>query len=409
MRKDDRAMRIREVGHRLISTNEVISYGHQSIAEEDIESVGKVLRSPFLTTGPVAAEFESSLCELTGAKHAIVCSNGTTALHLACLGLGIAKDDLGITSPITFLASANCVEFCGGRTDFVDIDSKTLCLSPDKLEDYCKNVAVPKVVIPVDFAGVPADLPAIDALSKKYGFRTIEDAAHSIGSSYDHDGRQISCGACAHSDLAIFSFHPVKTITCGEGGAVLTNDDEIAERIRLLRSHGVQRRVDLLTKKDGPWYYEMSDLSFNCRITDFQCALGKSQLKRLPYFKSRRQEIVDRYNAAFSGIDELIVPHINNGLGNSICYHLFIIQFRGGSPKRYEAFQELYNAKISCQIHYIPVYWQPYYNKKYGYPIGKCANAEKYYDQCLTLPLYPALSDDEVDYIIESVVKCLRG
>ncbi|MEI6315645.1 MAG: aminotransferase class I/II-fold pyridoxal phosphate-dependent enzyme, partial [Syntrophus sp. (in: bacteria)] len=284
MSNDEHKISIQEVGRRLISTNEFISYGHQSVSEEDIEAVAEVLRSPFLTTGPVAAEFESSLCELTGAKHAIVCSNGTTALHLACLGLGIAKDDLGITSPITFLASANCVEFCGGRSDFVDIDPETLCLSPVKLEAYCKNVAVPKVVIPVDFAGVPADLPTIHTLSKKYGFRTIEDAAHSIGSSYEFDGHQISCGACVHSDLAIFSFHPVKTITCGEGGAVMTNDDKMAERIRLMRSHGIERRIDLLTKNDGPWYHEMTDLSYNCRITDFQCALGKSQLKRLQYF-----------------------------------------------------------------------------------------------------------------------------
>ena len=308
MSYDESKMRIQEVGRRLTSTNEFISYGHQSISEEDIEAVGKVLRSSFLTTGPVAAEFEAALCELTGAKHAIVCSNGTTALHLACLGLGIAKDDLGITSPITFLASANCVEFCGGRTDFVDIDPANLCLSPEKLEDYCKNVAVPKVVIPVGFAGVPAELPAIYALSKKYGFRTIEDAAHSIGSSYEWMGRQISCGSCVHSDLAIFSFHPVKTITCGEGGAVLTNDDQIAERIRLMRSHGMVRDIDLLTKNDGPWYYEMTDLSFNCRITDFQCALGKSQLKRLQHFKARRREIVDRYNTAFSAFDELTFP-----------------------------------------------------------------------------------------------------
>ena len=406
MSNDERKRRIQEVERRLTSTNEFISYGHQSISEEDIEAVGKVLRSPFLTTGPVAAEFESSLCDLTGAKHAIVCSNGTTALHLACLGIGISKDDLGITSPITFLASANCVEFCGGRTDFVDIDPETLCLSPEKLEAYCKTVAVPKVVIPVDFAGIPADLPAIHALSKKYGFRTIEDAAHSIGSSYEWNGHQVSCGACVHSELAIFSFHPVKTITCGEGGAVLTNDDKMAERLRRMRSHGIEKRVDLLTKSDGPWYHEMTDLSYNCRITDFQCALGRSQLKRLQYFKERRRDIVDRYSSAFSAFEELTLPH--DPKGSSVCYHLYILQFHEGSQKRYEAFQKLWNVRVYSQIHYIPVYWQPYYNKKYGYPTGKCPNAEKYYAQCLSLPLYPALSDDEVDYVIESVVDCLR-
>jgi UDP-4-amino-4,6-dideoxy-N-acetyl-beta-L-altrosamine transaminase len=406
MSNDERQRRIREVEYRLTSTNRFISYGHQSISEEDIEAVANVLRAPFITTGPVAEKFESSLCNLTGAKHAIVCSNGTTALHLACLGLGISKDDLGITSPITFLASANCVEFCGGRTDFVDIDPETLCLSPEKLEAYCKNVAVPKVVIPVDFAGIPADLPAIHALSKKYGFRIIEDAAHSIGSSYELNGGQVSCGACVHSDLAILSFHPVKTITCGEGGAILTNDDKMAERIRLMRSHGIERRIDLLTKNDGPWYHEMSDLSYNCRITDFQCALGESQLKRLQHFKERRREIVDRYNTAFSVFDELMLPP--NPKESSVCYHLYVLQFVDGGQKRYDVFQKLWKVRIYCQIHYIPVYWQPYYNKKYGYPIGKCPDAEKYYAQCLSLPLYPALSDDEVDYVIESVVDCLK-
>ncbi len=406
MNDHEHKKRLQEVERRLISTDSFISYGHQSISEDDIEAVASVLRSPYLTTGPVAAEFESLLCDLTGAKHAIVCSNGTTALHLACLGLGIDKGDLGVTSPITFLASANCVEFCGGRADFVDIDPDTLCLSPEKLESYCKNVAVPKVVIPVDFAGVPADLPAINALSKKFGFKIIEDAAHSIGSSYEWDGRRISCGACVHSDLAIFSFHPVKTITTGEGGAILTNDDKLADRIRLMRSHGMEKRADLLTKNDGPWYYEMADLSYNCRITDFQCALGKSQLNKLQSFKARRQEIVDRYNAAFSAFAELLLPPAPKG--SSTCYHLYVLRFQNGAQKRHEAFQKLCNVRICCQVHYIPVYWQPYYKKKYNYPAGKCPNAEKYYAQCLSLPLYPALRNDEVDYVIDKVVSCIQ-
>jgi len=406
MNDHEHKKRLQEVERRLISTDSFISYGHQSVSEEDIEAVAQVLRSPFLTTGPVAAEFESALCDLTGAKHAIVCSNGTTALHLACLGLGIDRGDLGVTSPITFLASANCVEFCGGRADFVDIDPDTLCLSPEKLESYCKNVAVPKVAIPVDFAGVPADLPAINALSKKFGFKIIEDAAHSIGSSYEWNGRQISCGACVHSDLAIFSFHPVKTITTGEGGAILTNDDKLADRIRLMRSHGMEKRADLLTKNDGPWYYEMADISYNCRITDFQCALGKSQLKKLQSFKARRQEIVDRYNTAFSAFTEVLLPPAPEG--SSTCYHLYVLRFQNGGQKRYEAFQKLLKSKIYCQIHYIPVYWQPYYLKKYGYQTGKCPEAEAYYARCLSLPLYPALSNDEVDYIIKSVIDCLK-
>jgi UDP-4-amino-4,6-dideoxy-N-acetyl-beta-L-altrosamine transaminase len=402
----EREKRIQAVGDRLLSTNSTISYGRQSISDDDIEAVAKVLRSPFLTTGPVAHEFEKELCDLTGAKHAIVCSSGTAALHLACLALNITEGDLGITSPITFLASANCVEFCGGRVDFVDIDPTTLCLSAEKLEAYCRDVAIPKVVIPVDFAGIPADLPVIHTLSKKYGFKVIEDAAHSIGSWYEWEGRQVSCGACVHSDAAIFSFHPVKTITCGEGGAILTNDDTLAERVRRMRSHGVQHNANLLTRNDGPWYYEMSDLNYNCRITDFQCALGKSQLKRLEYFKQRRQSIVDRYNLAFESYENLILPPAPDS--SSVCYHLYPLQFLNGREQRFKVFQKLASMNIFCQIHYIPVYWQPYYKNKYKYPMGKCENAEAYYSRCLSLPLYPALTDDEVDFIIDSVVGCLE-
>jgi len=382
-----------------------IPYSHQLIDENDIKAVAKVLRDDFITTGPVAEQFEQDLCALTGAKHAIVCSNGTTALHLACLALNIDQHSLGVTSPITFLSSANCIEFCGGSADFVDIDRETLCLSPEHLEEYCKNVAVPDVVIPVDFAGVPADLPAIWALSAKYGFKVIEDAAHSIGSTYTHDGSVSHCGGCAHSDLAVFSFHPVKTITTGEGGAVLTNDDKMAERIRRMRSHGIERTPNLLGRNDGPWYYETSELNFNYRITDFQCALGISQLRKLSEFKRRRKEIVDTYNDAFNGNRALIVPKEPENA--SVCYHLYPLQFKEGNETRYRVFKEMSDNGIFCQIHYIPVYWQPYYSKKYGYPVGKCPEAESYYSGCLSLPLYPALKDDELAFIIEKIFECV--
>lgn len=384
-----------------------ISYGHQWIDETDIEEVSKVLRSDFITTGPVAAEFENDLCELTGAKHAIVCSNGTTALHLACVALGIDKNSLGVTSPITFLSSANCIEFCNGHVDFIDIDRNTLCLSPDRLEDYCDNIAVPELVIPVDFAGVPADLPSIRALSNKYGFKVIEDAAHSIGSTYTHNGKTYHCGGCAHTDLAIFSFHPVKTITTGEGGAVLTNKDEMADKIRRMRSHGVMRDSNLLGRNGGPWYYEMSDLNFNYRITDFQCALGKSQLRKLPQFKRRRKEIADRYNSAFKGNPALITPE--EPAVTSVCYHLYPLRFADGSKIRYKVFARLSALSIFCQIHYIPVYWQPYYHEKYNFQIGKCPEAEAYYSRCLSLPMYPALKDDEVDFVIANLLECLES
>ena len=330
---------------------------------------------------------------------------GLLHCNLACLALDLNDRSLGVTSPITFLSSANCVEFCGGRADFADIDPDTLCLSPERLEEYCKNVAVPDVVIPVDFAGVPADLPAIRVPAEKYGFKVIEDAAHSIGTTYMYNGTTYHCGGCAHSDLAIFSFHPVKTVTTGEGGAVLTNDKQMADRIRRMRSHGMERNANLLSRNDGPWYYEMSELNFNCRITDFQCALGKSQLRKLPEFKRRRKEIVDMYNNAFGENPHLIVPkQFENA---SICYHLYPLQFTSGKETRYRVFNHLAKNRIFCQIHYIPVYWQPYYRNKYGYPIGKCPQAETYYDRCLSLPLYPALKNDEVRYVIDTTLSCL--
>ncbi|CAK0769029.1 UDP-4-amino-4, 6-dideoxy-N-acetyl-beta-L-altrosamine transaminase [Gammaproteobacteria bacterium] len=393
----------KQVVRRLENPEYWISYGRQLIDEDDIAAVVTALESSFITTGPAATDFEKALSRLTGAKHAIVCSNGTAALHLACIGLHVHEHNLGITSPITFLSSANCVEFCKGRVDFVDIDPETLCLSFEKLDDYCRNHEIPKVVIPVDFAGIPANLPAIWMLAHKYGFKVIEDAAHSIGSSYQFDGQEYQCGSCTHSDAAIFSFHPVKTITTGEGGAVLTNDDELANRIRMMRSHGMKRYPDLVHKNEGQWYYEIEELSSNFRITDFQCALGLSQLKKLSIFKSRRTEIVRQYNNAFAENPNLIIPP--EPVGSSICYHLYPLRFVNGASTRNKIFQKLNSYKIHCQIHYIPVYWQPYYRDKYYFPTGKCPNAEIYYSQCLSLPLYPALKNDEVDFIIEKILE----
>lgn len=381
--------------------NKIISYGRQWIFEEDFAEIEEVLKSLFLTTGPKAREFEKALCDLTGAKHAIVCANGTAALHLACMSLGISKGDLGLTSANTFLSSANCIEFCGGDVDFIDIDPETLCLSPALLENYCKSNKAPKVVIPVDFAGFPADLPAIKKLSNKYGFKIIEDAAHSIGTTYFHEGVEYQCGSCAHSDLAIFSFHPVKTITTGEGGAVLTNDDELARKVRSFCSHGMVRNLQLNGETEGPWYYEMEEMGYNYRLTDFQCALGKTQLKRLDFFKKRRVEIANRYTEAFKEIKSIITPVFP--ISTSVCPHLYVIQIEEGSHKRHEIYKELIEHNIYCQIHYIPVYWQPYYKNKYGYEKGKCMNAEHYYRRCLSIPFFPALSNTEVDFVIEKI------
>ncbi len=386
--------------------NNSLPYGRQWVNSADVDSVMASLAAPFLTTGPVVAGFEAELCRLTGARHSIACVNGTAALHLACMALGVDHGDWGLTSPNSFLASANCVEFCGGQVDFIDIDSDTLCLSSEKLEDYLKGKRVPKVVIPVSFAGVPADLPAIKALSDKYGFAVIEDAAHSLGSDYRVDGQVFASGSCAHSDLAIFSFHPVKNITTGEGGAVMTNDDKLACRLRSLRNHATEKSESVM-EMEGPWYYEMQELAYNYRITEFQCALGMSQLVRLSEFKRRRQEIATAYNTAFKENFDLILLPVTLC---DACPHLYPIQFKRGSRIRKLMYQELKKVNIHCQVHYIPIYWQPYYAKKYGYEKGKCPNAETYYSRCLSLPLFPAMTDHDVERVIgavlNSVVKC---
>lgn len=377
-----------------------IPYGHQSIDSNDINEIVKVLKSEWMTSGPTVELFEKKLCELTGANYAVACSNGTAALHLSCLALDIKNGELGITSPLTFLASANCVEFCGGNVDFIDIGETELSLSPAILEKYCEEVAIPKFVIPVDFAGIPADLPAIWALAKKFGFYVIEDAAHAIGSTFKFEKETYSCGSCSFSDLAIFSFHPVKTVTTGEGGAILTNNKKLAERLRLLRNHGITKDESVLTR-NGPWYYEVHDLGFNYRLTDLQCALGLSQLHKLNKFKVRRTEIVAKYNDAFSDNSELITPMWSET--KSPCFHLYTLQFRGGASVRLRIYNKLKEKKIYTQVHYIPVYWQPYYKMKYKYPVGKCPNAEKYYERCLSIPLYPAMTDEIVDYVIDAV------
>jgi perosamine synthetase len=384
-----------------------IPYAKQWISQDDIQEVSKILKSDFLTTGPVISRFENRLCDLTGARHAIACSNGTAALHLACIALGIGEHDLGLTSPNSFLASANCIEFCGGHTDFIDIDPVTLCMSPEKLESYCRNQRIPNVVIPVDFAGLPADLPKIKALSKKFGFSIIEDAAHAIGSTYQFEGKTYACGCCTHSDLAIFSFHPAKTITTGEGGAILTNDDDLAAKLRTLRNHGMVKNQNLDKPIDGPWYYEMETLGFNYRISDFQCALGISQLDCLEKFKIRRNKIVSLYNKAFLANNKLILPP--KDLADNACPHLYPIQLADGQEARLAMYQSLQTHDIHTQVHYIPIYWQPYYANKYGYTKGKCPHAEAYYSRTLSLPLFPAMTNDQVHQVIESVLAGLSA
>jgi UDP-4-amino-4,6-dideoxy-N-acetyl-beta-L-altrosamine transaminase len=379
----------------------IIPYGKQCIDKEDIDSVVKSLQSDYLTTGPAVSQFEDALCEKVGARFAIACANGTTALHLACMSLGITKKDICITSPITFLASANCVEYCGGKIDFVDIDQKTRCLSVSGIEEYCKRNPPPSVVIPVDFAGVPADLPKLWALAKKYKFKVIEDAAHSLGSTYTYRGKQYQCASCNHSDLAILSFHPVKTVTTGEGGAVLTNSETLAKKLRVLRTHGMIK--DAATLINGEWYYEMREIGYNYRITDFQCALGLTQLKKLKDFKEKRQKIVNQYNKEFNNISAISIPPWPQN--TSPCFHLYPIHIKGGMEIRKRVYEELKKCSILTQVHYIPVYWQPFYAEKYGFMRGLCPNAEKYYSGCLSLPLYPSMTQSDVNYVIKNFLK----
>ncbi|MEY4669660.1 MAG: UDP-4-amino-4,6-dideoxy-N-acetyl-beta-L-altrosamine transaminase [Pseudomonadota bacterium] len=382
-----------------------IPYGRQTITAEDVACVVDTLGSDFLTSGPQVSLFEEELASLAGAKHAIACSNATAGLHLACMALDLPSGGLAITTPITFVASSNCFEYVGLRSDFVDIDPKTRCLSVDALEKYCLTKEIPQVVVMVSFAGVPADLPRVFALSRRFGFKVIEDAAHAIGSRYVSDGAWHHSGGCAHSDLAVFSFHPVKTITTGEGGAVLTNDDEVAKRLRRLRSHGIERGQAHIPKGEGAWYYEMLELGFNYRITDIQCALGRSQLRRLASIKGRRREIVDHYTRALSSVPGLTPPVCP--ADTDPCFHLAAVELPGGASDRKRIYEHLVARGVQPQVHYIPVYWHPYYRQKYGYAPGKCPHAEEYYARCLSLPLYEGLSDTEVAYVIDTLVDAI--
>ena len=390
-----------------MSDEHLLNYSRQSLDKEDIRAVTETLSAPFLTTGPRVEAFETALCKLTGADYAVACSSGTAALHLACMAIGIGPGDVGLTSPISFLASANCMEYCGAKADFIDIDPDTLCLSSEALEAYCRKNSPPKVVIPVDLAGVPADLPGIRALSRKYGFKIIEDASHALGSAYHEGATSYGCGGCAHSDLAVFSFHPVKNITTGEGGAVMTNDRDLAVKLRRLRSHGMVR-PDASQAADEGWLYEMHDLGYNYRITDIQCALGISQLKKLSRFKARRQQIVSWYNRAFQGHSDLVTPP--KILETDAFPHLYSLRITISPKARATVYRFLKTeAHIQCQVHYIPIYLQPYYAGKYGYKTGKCPEAEAYYAGCLSLPLFPDMTDDEVRHVITSVFSAISS
>lgn len=376
----------------------MIPYGRQLIDEDDISAVTAVLKSDYLTQGPKVAEFEKAICDYTGAKYCVAVANGTAALHIAVAALDLQQGCEGITSPITFTASANSMIYCGIRPVFADIDPATYNISPESIEK--KITSKTRLLTPVHFAGQPADMVKISEIAKKNGLKVIEDAAHAIGSKYS-DGSPI--GNCLYSDLTIFSFHPVKTITTGEGGAVTTNSPELYQKLLLLRSHGITKDPDILNCNPGPWYYEMLGLGYNYRMCDIQAALGVSQMRRLDAFANKRREIVTAYNNAFKSIEWLQTPVEHPDVYS--CFHLYIalIDFKRINKTRKSVIEELRNKGIGTQVHYIPVYLQPYYKKVFGYGPGLCQNAENYYEKCLSLPLYPGMSEQDTEAVISAV------
>ena len=385
---------------------QTLPYGRQSLDEDDYNAVMGVLKGDWLTQGPLIDAFEKGLAETCGVRYAVVVSSGTAALHLACLAAGVGPGDLGITSPITFVASANCIAYCGGTPGFVDINPGTACLDPALLKAACVRQA-PKVVIPVDFAGQPADLPAIQDVARQYGALVIEDAAHSLGASYEHAGQWYQAGSCAHSDMAILSFHPVKHITTGEGGAVLTNSPDHYAKLQRLRTHGITRDQSLLTRNDGPWYYEQYDLGYHYRITDIQCALGLSQLAKLGGFVTRRRALVERYKNALASLAADLTLLLEEP-GKRSAYHLLVAQIHGGSTQRRHVFECLAARKIRCQVHYIPVHLQPWYQQHLGTRPDNFPQAESFYSGCLSLPLFPGMSDGDVDRVANALKVALR-
>ena len=377
----------------------MIYYGHQHITEKDIQAVERVLHSDWLTQGPAIESFEKKVANYCGAKYAVAVTNATSALHIACKAAGLGEDDVLWTSPITFTASANCGRYCGADVDFVDIDDKTYNMNVAELRHKLATaVKKPKVVIPVHLAGQSCDMEAIKALADEYGFKIIEDASHATGADY----KNTKVGSCCYSDMTVFSFHPVKIVTTGEGGIVLTNNKELYEKLKLYRSHGITRDSDLMTHEaDGPWYYQQIELGFNYRMTDMQAALGCSQMDSLDEFVARRRYLVKRYNEKLKNLP-LRTPYQDEATNPS--WHIYIIRvdFTKVTLSKNEIFARMRDRGIALNLHYIPVHTQPYY-QNLGFQNGDFPVSEKYYEEAITLPLYYDLTDEQQDEVIEAL------
>jgi perosamine synthetase len=387
----------------------MISYGKQSIDQSDIDSVVEVLKGDWLTQGPTVDVFENDLNNYFGSKYACAVANGTAALHLTGLALGWQSGDIVITTPITFLATANCIVYAGATPDFVDIDPVTYTIDPNLVEEkvkaYQSKGKKVKAIIGVDYAGHPCDWKALREIADKYDLQLVNDNCHAMGASLDDDKQY----ATKYADIVVQSYHPVKHITTGEGGAVLTNEPSIDEKVRRLRSHGMTRDSKLLESNDGPWYYEMHDLGFNYRITDFQCALGSSQLKKLDLFIKKRQAIAGNYDQAFSDIDTFTIPKSLNSIDHA--YHLYPLQigFEKLSVSKLNFFLEMKKLDINLQVHYIPIHMQPFFVKNYNFKLTDYPKSEEFYYREVSLPIFPSLDEENTSKVVSAISETLYG
>ena len=385
----------------------MIPYGKQSIDQSDIDAVVKVLKSDWITQGSAVETFENDLNNYFGSKHACAVSNGTAALHLTGPALGWQPGDIVITTPITFLATANCIIYAGATPDFVDIDPVSYTIDPNQVENKIKahrnKGKKVKTVIGVDFAGHPCDWKALRYIADKYDLQLVNDNCHAMGALYLGDKQY----AMKYADVVTQSYHPVKHITTGEGGVVLTNDPVIDEKVRCLRTHGMTNALDKLENNDGPWYYEMHEVGFNYRITDFQCALGSSQVKKLDYFVEKRREIAKKYDEAFSCINNFTIPQTNSSIDHA--YHIYSLQidFNEMDLTKVKLFEKMKQSGIKLQVHYIPVHMQPFYQKNYGFNTGDFSVSENFYRNEVSLPIYPDLSTDDISSVVNNILEII--